>query len=116
MDMSRLPIILLSSSLPLIASAEPTLAHSAGASLSAAEIASAFKGKVCSTKGGAKFSFGTDGTYLYDGVWQSNGSYVIGPDYITVTFANGLRRSFAITVRDGTFYMEQTAISCATGG
>ncbi|KFC62355.1 hypothetical protein FG93_06055 [Bosea sp. LC85] len=116
MDISPLPLVLLGASLTILASAGPIEAHPGGASLTAAEITFAIKGKICTTKAGAKFSFGVDGTYIYDGLWQSHGSYAVDADSITVTFANGLRRSFAISVRDGIFYLEKTAIFCATEG
>lgn len=115
MDALRLPVVLFSSSLITVVSAGPIDAHPVGASLSAAEITQAIKGKVCTTKAGAKFSFGVDGTINYDGLWQSNGNYAISQDSIIITFASGLRRTFATSVRDGIFYIEQTAISCAAG-
>ncbi|SEE38057.1 hypothetical protein SAMN05519104_5942 [Rhizobiales bacterium GAS188] len=92
------------------------LAHSKPASMSAAEITQVVKGKICSTKGGAEFSFGSDGRYGYDGLWKDEGSYAVNRGTITVTSESGLERSFAISKKGGAFYMEQTALTCETAG
>lgn len=91
-------------------------AHPAALSLSAQEITSAIRGKICTTDGGARFVFGSDGRFAYDGLWQSSGSYIVAKNAIIVTFDSGLRRAFAISIRDGAFYMEQTGVSCAASG
>jgi len=88
-------------------------AHSTGLPLSAQEITTAINGKVCSTGGGAKFAFGNDGRFSYDGLWQSSGSYIVTSNAIVVTFDSGLRRAFVISIRDGSLYMEKTRVSCA---
>ncbi|WP_148663500.1 hypothetical protein [Bosea vaviloviae] len=113
MNSARFAAILVGCSLTIATSVGRTQAHPAGTALSAGEVALAIKGKICTTKTGAKFSFSIDGKYIYDGLWQSSGSYAIDRDSITVTFASGLRRAFTISVREGILYMEQTAISCA---
>lgn len=64
----------------------PAQAHTATTPPSSATIALAIKGKICITKAGAKFSFGADGRYAYDGFWQSTGSYTIDAKAITITF------------------------------
>lgn len=91
-------------------------AHNTGLSLSAQQITSAISGKVCSTGGGSRFTFGNLGRFTYDGLWQSTGSYIVASNAIVVTFDNGLRRTFAISTRDGALYMEQTRVSCAFPG
>ncbi|MGX1742418.1 hypothetical protein ACWIEX_12770 [Bosea sp. NPDC055353] len=91
-------------------------AHPTGLSLSAQEITTAISGKVCSTGGGAKFAFGNDGRFNYDGLWQSSGSYIVTSNAIVVTFDSGLRRAFLISIRDGSLYMEKTRVSCAASG
>lgn len=85
-------------------------------SLSAQEIASAISGMICTADGGARFVFGSDDRFAYDGLWQSRGSYTVSSNAVFVTFDSGLRRAFAISIRDGALYMEQTRVSCATGG
>lgn len=91
-------------------------AHPAIPSLSAQEIASALAGKICTTGAGATFTFGRDGRFAYDGLWQSSGSYVVASDAVVVTFDSGLRRAFAVTIRDGALYMEETRLSCGASG
>lgn len=115
MNSVRFAAILVGFSLTIATSAGQTQAHPAGNSLSAGEVALAIKGKICTTKAGAKFSFSMDGSYIYDGLWQNSGSYTIDSGTITVTFDSGLRRAFAIAIRDGVYYMEQTALSCGMG-
>jgi hypothetical protein len=80
------------------------------------QIASAINGKVCATPGGARFTFRSDGRFAYDGLWQSSGSFVLDAGGVVVTFDSGLRRAFAISLRDGALYMEQTRLSCSGGG
>lgn len=112
MNSVRFAAVLVGCSLTIATSVGPTQAHPTGTSISAGEVALAFKGKICTTKAGAKFSFSMDGSYTYNGLWQNSGNYTIDADTIIVTFASGLRRAFAISIRDGVYYMEQTALSC----
>lgn len=100
--------------LPLIvaAFADVARAHMAALSLSAREVAGAISGKVCTTGGGARFSFGSDGRFEYHGLWQSRGSYTIGPGAVVVTFDSGLRRTFTFSIREGALHMEQTRVAC----
>ncbi|KPH76148.1 MULTISPECIES: hypothetical protein [Hyphomicrobiales] len=100
----------------LVASTEIAQAHPSGLRLGAQEITQAVHGKLCTTPGGARFAFGADGHFAYDGLWQTTGSYVVADNSIVVTFDSGLRRAFAMSVRDGVLYMEQTRVSCANGG
>ncbi|MGX5733258.1 hypothetical protein [Bosea thiooxidans] len=100
----------------LAASTEIAWAHPSGLQPGAREITQAVHGKLCTTPGGARFAFGADGRFAYDGLWQSSGSYVITGRSVVVTFDNGLRRAFAISFRDGVLYMEETRVSCAEGG
>jgi hypothetical protein len=88
------------------------LAQPVNVSIGADEVAESFKGKICITKGGSKFTFSNDGHYAYDGLWQSGGHYVIGDGMIIVTFDSGLRRFFAISKKGEALYMEQTLVSC----
>ncbi len=90
----------------------PLRAHSPPV-LSAREIIQTLKGKICTTKAGAKFIFGGDGRYSYEGLWRSEGRYSVTDNAIIVTFVSGLERSFAISRKDGVLYMEQTSIVCA---
>lgn len=115
MNSARFAAVLVGFSLTIATSAGPTEAHTASTALSAGEVALAIKGKICTTKTGAKFSFSMDGSYIYDGLWHNDGIYTIDPGTITVTFSSGLRRSFAISIKDGVYYMEQTALSCGMG-
>lgn len=109
----RRAAILAACSLMVLASTNIAHTHPAALSLSAREITSAISGKVCTTVGGAKFVFGSNGRFDYDGLWQSHGSYIVGSNAVVVTFDSGLRRAFAISIRDGALYMEQTRVSCA---
>jgi hypothetical protein len=86
--------------------------HSPNAPLSANEITSTLKGKICSTRVGAKFAFGDDGQYSYEGLWKNGGHYTVGAGAITVTLNNGLERSFVISRKGNVFFTEQTALSC----
>ena len=115
MNSVRFAAVLVGCPLIIATSVGPTHAHPARTSLSAGEVALAIKGKICTTKTGAKFSFSMDGSYIYDGLWQNSGSYTIDSGTIIVTFDSGLRRAFAISIRDGVYYMEQTALSCDMG-
>lgn len=82
----------------------------------AEEIAQALRGKVCTTRVGASFTFGAEGQYAYDGLWKNGGQYVIGEGIVTITLDSGLERSFAISRHDDVFYMEQTALRCRGSG
>ena len=88
------------------------LAHSAKASLRADEITRILRGKICTTKAGAKFTFGRDGQYDYDGLWTSSGRYSVIDGAITVLLENGLERDFAISRKGDVLYMERTALFC----
>jgi hypothetical protein len=112
----RLTAIRAACSLIVAASADIAQARPAVLSLSAQEITSAISGKVCTTGGGARFAFGSDGRFEYDGLWQSSGRYIVSSNTVVVTFDSGLRRAFAISIRDGALYMEQTRVSCAASG
>lgn len=112
----RQAVISASSSLILVAQVETAQAHPAGLALSAQEVMSAIGGKVCKTDGGARFAFGSDGRFAYDGLWQSSGSYTVDANAVVVTFDSGLRRAFVISIRDGALYMEQTRVSCIASG
>ena len=54
----------------LAASTEIAQAHPSGLRLGAQEITQAVHGKLCTTPGGARFAFGADGHFAYDGLWQ----------------------------------------------
>lgn len=95
----------------LAASLGQGVAHSSLA-LTGKEINQVFKGKTCTTKGGATFTFSDDGRYAYSGLWQNGGRYSIEDGAISVALESGLERSFAISRRRGVLYMEQTAIAC----
>lgn len=88
------------------------LAHRVDVPNKTNELAQAFKGKMCTTKTGAKLTFGTDGLYAYDGLWTNGGRYSVRGDVITVTLDNGLERDFTISRKGDVLYMEQTVISC----
>jgi hypothetical protein len=90
----------------------PALAHGPAVAANAEEIGRALKGKTCTTRAGATFTFGLDGRYTYDGLWKNGGRYVIGEGSVTVTFDSGLERAFAISRHDDVFYMEETALRC----
>lgn len=87
-------------------------ASSPPVAVNAAEIARALRGKACSTRMGAVFTFGMFGDYAYDGLWKSSGRYVIDDGIVTITLANGLERSFAISRHGQAFYMEDTELFC----
>lgn len=87
-------------------------AHSPSASISADDITRMLGGKICTTKVGAKFMFGPDGQYAYEGLWKNGGRYAVSAGVVTVTLDNGLERSFTISRKGDLFYMEQTALSC----
>ena len=91
-----------------------TLADAPAVTASAEEIAQVLRGKVCTTRAGATFTFGPDGRYAYDGLWQNGGEYVIADGIVTVTFDSGLRRSFAISRHGNVFFMEETRLYCRT--
>lgn len=88
------------------------LAHSGSKSVKSNEMMQAFKGKVCTTKAGAKFMFGEDGRYSYEGLWSNAGRYSINDGAITVILDSGLERSFLVSRKGDAFYLEQTAVSC----
>ncbi len=77
------------------------------------EITHALKGKTCTTRGGATFSFGKDGHYAYDGMWTDHGHYSVHDGAVRVLLDSGLERDFVISRRGGVLYMEETAVSCA---
>lgn len=116
MEPFREAVVSASCPLILVALIGVAQAHPAALSLSAQEITSAIGGRICTTGGGARFAFGSDGRFEYDGLWQSGGSYVVASNAIVVTFDSGLRRAFAISIRGGALYMEQTRLSCAASG
>jgi hypothetical protein len=76
------------------------------------EIGRHLKGRTCTTNAGAKFAFGQDGSYAYDGLWRHAGSYSIGNGAVTVLLESGLERSFAVARKGNVYYLEDTAISC----
>ncbi|MDJ1157775.1 hypothetical protein QNA08_05965 [Chelatococcus sp. SYSU_G07232] len=86
--------------------------HSANLPISVGDIMRALGGKVCTTRTGAKFIFGRDGQYAYDGLWKNGGHFTAGRGAITVTLDSGMEREFALSRREGVIYMEQTALSC----
>lgn len=96
----------------LLLAVSPTTGHSPNVSLSAVEITKTFRGKICITRAGAKFAFGEDGQYSYEGLWRNVGHYTVGAGAITITLDNGLERSFSISRKGDVFFMEDTALSC----
>lgn len=76
------------------------------------EIARILKGKICTTKGGARFVFKKDGHYAYDGMWTSGGHYSVKHGAVTVLLESGLERDFKISTRAGVLFMEDTAVRC----
>lgn len=100
------------SAVALIFALAQAAAHSPSAAISADEVSRMLGGKTCTTKVGAKFMFGPDGQYAYEGLWKNGGRYAVSAGMVTVTLDNGLERSFAISRKGDTFYMEQTALSC----
>ena len=100
--------------LVLAVGAPRAVAQSDSRALSADQVAAALKGKVCTTKGGARFTFAPDGHYAYAGLGMTHtGHYRSGEGVVTVLLDSGLGRSFAISSRDSVLYMEQTAVGCA---
>jgi hypothetical protein len=87
-------------------------AHPSIGLLTAHEIAQTLKGKTCTTATGAKFTFGEDGRYSYEGLWKNSGRYSISNGAITILLDSGLERSFVISKRRDAFYIDETAISC----
>jgi hypothetical protein len=77
------------------------------------DVAHALNGSVCTTRGGAKFTFSRAGEYAYDGMWQNHGTYRVAQGAITVMLDNGLQRDFTIRRQHGALYMETTVITCA---
>jgi hypothetical protein len=71
------------------------------------------RGKICTSKAGAKFEFSRSGHYHYNGLWSSAGHYKIHNGFITVLLDSGLERDFAVASRDGQLYFEDTAVSCS---
>lgn len=98
--------------LALVAQFGKSLAHQLPGATSATEIAQAIRGKICTTPSGARFSFGRNGEYVYDGLWKSDGHYAIHPDVITITLHSGLERSFVVSSRTGTLFFENTSVTC----
>jgi hypothetical protein len=96
----------------LISGIASSNAHSPIGTLSAKDISQTVKGKVCTTGAGAKFTFGVDGQYSYEGLWSNAGRYFIKDGAINVVLDSGLERSFVISRKGNVFYMEQTSISC----
>lgn len=96
----------------LIMAVSQAMAHSSKALISADEITRVLEGKTCSTKAGAKFAFGRDGQYSYDGLWKNGGRYTVTAGMVTITLDNGLERSFVISRRGEVLFMEQTALTC----
>ena len=84
-------------------------------SLSTEQVAAALKGKTCVSKGGAQFTFTSDGHYAYNGKlgFSHSGHYWLGRGAVTVLLDSGLGRDFAISTNEDVLYMEQTAIRCA---
>jgi hypothetical protein len=70
-------------------------------------------GRICTTKGGATFTFTSDGHYAYDGMWTDTGHYSARAGAVTILLDSGLERDFAISRRNGVLYMERTAVRCA---
>jgi hypothetical protein len=87
-------------------------ALSAGDRVPAEEIV----GKVCMTRGGATFTFSRDGHYAYDGMWTDQGHYSARLGAITVLLDSGLERDILVSKRDGSLYLEKTAVRCVSAG
>lgn len=96
----------------LVAQLGKPIAHQLSGATSATVIAQAVRGRTCTTPSGAKFSFGKDGEYAYDGLWKSDGHYKIHPGVITITLHSGLERSFVISSRAGSLFFENTSVTC----
>jgi hypothetical protein len=89
----------------------PSIAHQSN-ELRSYEILSSIKGRVCVTKGGARFTFTRSGHYAYDGMWTDKGHYSVHDGAVTILLDSGLERDFAVSRRDGILYLEQTAVHC----
>lgn len=100
----------------LAVSTTTCLADGPAVAANADEIAQALRGKICTTTVGAKFAFGLDGRYLYDGLWRNGGAYVIGHGVVTVTSDSGLERSFAMSRHGDALYIEETRLHCRPVG
>lgn len=75
--------------------------------------AETLKGNICTTSGGATFTFHSDGHYAYAGLGRTHsGHYLVGASAVTVLLDNGLGRSFAVSRKADVLYMEATAIHC----
>lgn len=112
MKFTSLAVALSAWSVAVAFSFGPTHAHQVTSSLSPSEIAGAIKGKTCFSRAGAKFSFGIDGNYIYDGLWKSSGIYNINWNSIDILFDSGLRRAFSISMTDGKLFIEGTHVAC----
>jgi hypothetical protein len=99
-----------------LASIGAVRAHSPDGLVPAASVAAALKGKICTTQGGATFTFTKDGHYAYDGMWTDSGHYSVHDGAVTILLDSGLGRDFAISRRDGVLYMERTAVRCTAPG
>lgn len=115
MTSSGLAYILVGAGAGMALAASPAQPHPISGRPAAVEAAVLLKGKICRSRTGASFSFGADGRYAYDGLWQSTGRYELGERSVTVTFDSGLRRAFALSTRDGVIHLEETAVSCSAG-
>jgi hypothetical protein len=71
-------------------------------------------GRICTTKGGATFTFTQDGHYAYDGMWTDTGHYSAREGAVTILLKSGLERDFEVTKRDGVLYLEQTPVRCTS--
>jgi hypothetical protein len=69
-------------------------------------------GKICTTKGGATFTFTRDGHYALRRHVDGQRDYSARAGAVTIFLDSGLERDFAISRRDGVLYMEQTAVRC----
>lgn len=105
-----------SSSTAIALTVSPALAqepaHASSVSRAADQVVRSLKGKVCTTKGGAKFTFENDGHYSYTGLWRSQGHYSVEPGAVKVLLDSGLERDFRISMSDGTVFIENTAVIC----
>ncbi len=111
----RLTCLALASTACLL-SLPDAIAGSTSELVSADEIERSLKGKICTTRTGATFSFSDDGHYVYDGLWRNGGHYMIKAGGVLVAFDSGLQRMFSISLRDGALYIEKTAMSCTAVG
>jgi len=92
------------------------VAHAPGGRTKPAGVEGTLVGKVCTTAGGATFTFARDGHYAYDGMWTDTGHYTLHEGAVTILLDSGLERDFAVSRRDGVLYLEQTAVRCAPAG